>query len=219
MDIKRPPINPKRLEKFKRAIGNRQLDMTVILENVHDQHNVGAVLRSCDSVGIQEVYLLHSEPNMRPKNYALGKHTTAGARKWIDVHLFTDVEACFAAVRAKYDKIYATHLDADAKSLYDLNLTDSVALLFGNERDGVSQEALGHADGNFIIPQMGMVQSLNISVACAVSLYETFRQRQLAGAYPADPAEKIAERQDLLDDYMERHHNRESGEEIRRSDG
>src|SRR5204862_1991462 len=90
---------------------------------------------------------------------------------------------CFAALRKSYSKIYTTHLSADAVSLHELNLTESVALVFGNEHSGVSEEIIAMADGNFIIPQVGIIKSLNISVACAVCLYEAFRQKNNAGHY------------------------------------
>lgn len=198
-------MTEERRERLRGVAYRRQPDLTVILENVHDQHNVGAVLRSCDSIGIREIFVLYSEPDIEVKNVKLGKRTSAGTRKWVDVHFFTDTEACFAAVRARYDRILATHLDEQAKSLYDLDLTASTALIFGNEHDGISKEALAHADGNFIIPQQGMVRSLNISVACAVTLYEAYRQRAAKGFYaennPADPADREA----LFQEYIRRH--------------
>ncbi len=87
-------------------------------------------------------------------------------------------------MRDRYQKIYTTHLSADAVDLYDIDFaTSSVALVFGNEHDGVSEEIRNLADGNFIIPQVGMIQSLNISVACAISIYEAFRQKRIDGHY------------------------------------
>ena len=85
--------------------------------------------------------------------------------------------------RKKYKKIYTTHLSTDAVDLYDMDLTEDIALIFGNEHSGVSEELIGLADGNFIIPQVGIIKSLNISVACAVTLYEAFRQKTIAGHY------------------------------------
>ena len=177
-------MTEERLHKFKIAAQRRQANLTVILENVHDPHNLGAVLRSCDSVGIKEIFVLYTDPSLSNRNQIkLNKRTSSGARRWVDVHLYADVEACFAHVRKNYDKIYSTHLEEQPTSLYELDLTQSVALMFGNEKDGLSEMSLAYSDGNFIIPQMGMVQSLNISVACAVSIYEALRQREAAGMY------------------------------------
>jgi len=101
----------------------------------------------------------------------------------VTLHYFESVEACFKVVKEKYQRILATHLGEQSKDLYDLELTEPVALLFGNEHAGLSKEALDQCDGNFTIPQFGMVQSLNISVACAVTLFEVLRQRRAKGLY------------------------------------
>lgn len=196
---------PARLEKFERVAARRQGNLTVILENVHDPHNIGAVMRSCDSVGISEIYVLYTEPQLTKERLALGKRTSAGTRKWVDVHFFTHPEACFQAVRKRYDTILCTHLGEASRSLYDLDLTASLALVFGNERDGVSMEVRGYADGNFLIPHMGMAESLNISVACAVTLYETFRQRWEKGFYENNPTTSPEQKESLLRTYIKRH--------------
>lgn len=176
-------MTPEREDKIKKVLAHRQPNLTVILENVRDLHNLGAVLRSCDSVGIMEMFVLQTEKGLQNTHLVLGKRTSAGARKWVDVHYYQDVEACFSHVREKSFSIYSTHLTESAVSLYELDLTQPTALLFGNENTGLTKEALAHADGNFLIPQMGMVKSLNLSVACAVSLYEAYRQRSVKGMY------------------------------------
>jgi len=196
-------MTEERLRKFENVVAKRQLDLTVVLENVWDPHNISAVLRTCDAVGIAEIYVLYESDRREP--LSLGHKSSAGARKWVDVHVFQDRAACFKLVKSKYDKLFATHLSEDAQSIYDTNLEDSVALIFGNERDGVSEATLAYADGNLLIPQMGMVQSLNISVACAVSLMECARQRILAGKYKSQ--ELKGERATLLKEYIERHHS------------
>lgn len=191
-----------RLARYENVAACRQ-HMTVILENVHDPHNIGAVVRSCDAVGIGEIFVLNTEKEV--SNYYVGKKSSTGARKWVDVHYFEDRTVCFEAVRQTYDKIYGTHLSETAISLYDLNLTESVALMFGNEHAGISQESMEELDGNFIIPQYGMVQSLNISVACAVSLYEASRQRQLAGMYDESFQQENTRHRHLLEKYVKTH--------------
>lgn len=178
-------------------------------------HNIGAVLRSCDSVGIHELFVLYNEPQLQKDYLELGKRTTAGTRKWLDVNYYTDTEVCFEAVRQRYDFIYATHLGQTAVSLYDLDLTPRVALLFGNEMLGLSDEAMQYADGNFIIPQMGMAESLNISVACAVSLYEAYRQRNLQGAYEPVSLQE-PRRATLLDKYFKLHDSGSNRAKVRR---
>jgi tRNA (guanosine-2'-O-)-methyltransferase len=171
------------------VLERRQPDLTVVLENVHDPHNISAVLRSCDAVGVPAVHLVYTLEE-RPE---LSRMSSASAVKWLTVIDHPSITAAYDELRGQGFTIYATHLSPTAGDLYDLKLTRPVALVFGNEHRGVSDEALEEADGSFSIPMMGMVQSLNISVACAVSLYEALRQRRLAGAYqrPKIPPEQI----------------------------
>ncbi len=173
-------MTPERRARITSVLNNRQPDLTVVLENVHDPHNISAVMRTCDAVGIQEIFVLTTRIS---RHEAFGKRSSASAAGWLTIHQFDNAEDCFAALRARNYKVFATHLGEQAHSLYELKLTEPIALVFGNEHDGVSAETLAFCDGNFIIPQVGMVQSLNISVACAVSLYEALRQRQQAGFY------------------------------------
>jgi tRNA (guanosine-2'-O-)-methyltransferase len=200
-------MTPERKKKFEEVAARRQPDLTVILENVTDQHNIGAVLRSCDSVGISRIYILNTEPHLSTDTIIIGKKTSSGARKWVDVLYFTDAERCFEHVRQHCRFVWSTNLGADSTDLFDLDLTQPVALLFGNEHSGLSKETLAHSDGNFAIPQAGMVESLNISVACAVSLYEAYRQRRLKGFYEKSRMPEAGHKA-LLEEYFERHKTR-----------
>ena len=166
----------------------------MVLENVADPHNISAVMRTCDAVGIQDIYVLNSKI---PPHEKWGVRSSSSAARWLTVHQYADTKTCFAQLRKQYSKIYSTSLRSDAVSLYSLQLTGSIALVFGNEREGVSEEACKLSDGNFIIPQVGIIRSLNISVACAVTLYEAFRQKNLAGHYamPHLPADKLLQLQ------------------------
>jgi tRNA (guanosine-2'-O-)-methyltransferase len=173
-------MTPERTNRLESVLNKRQPDLTVVLENVFDPHNISAVMRTCDAVGIQDIYILNHKI---PPHRKWGAKSSSSAAKWLSIHQFTDANECFAALRKRYKKIYTTHLSSDAVSLHQLNLTEPVALVFGNEHSGVSEEIIAMADGNFIIPQVGIIKSLNISVACAVSLYEAFRQKNNAGHY------------------------------------
>ena len=167
-------MTSQRRERLLSVLRKRQPDLTVVLENVFDPHNISAVMRTCDAVGIQELYVL---TNKIPRHQKWGARSSSSAAKWLTVHQYEEAEECFKEIRKKYEKIFTTHLSSDAVSLYEINFTGSVALVFGNEHNGVSEEIRAMADGNFLIPQMGIIQSLNISVACAVSIYEAFRQK------------------------------------------
>lgn len=173
-------MTPERYERLTAVLNKRQPDLTVVLENVFDPHNISAVMRTCDAVGIQEIYILNTTI---PRHKKWGAKSSSSAAKWLTIHQFTDNASCFEALRKKYKKIYTTHLSSDAVGLHELDLTEPVALVFGNEHAGVTEEMIAFADGNFIIPQMGIIKSLNISVACAVTVYEAFRQKQMAGHY------------------------------------
>jgi tRNA (guanosine-2'-O-)-methyltransferase len=175
-------MTPERFNRLTSVLNKRQPDLTVVLENVFDPHNVSAVMRTCDAVGIQDVYILN---NRIPPHKKWGYRSSSTAAEWLTIHQFTNVDECFAELRKRYKKIYATHLDANATTLHQISLTESVALVFGNETFGVSEEITKLVDGTFIIPQVGIIKSLNISVACAVTLYEAFRQKQMAGHYDA----------------------------------
>ncbi len=175
-------MTPERKDRLLSVLNKRQNDLTIVLENVFDPHNISAVMRTCDAVGVQEVYVLNTKI---PRHKKWGARSSSSAAKWLTVHQFTDAEACFRQLRASYSKIFTTHLSSDAHHLYDLDFTGSIALVFGNEHSGVSDEIRALADGNFIIPQVGIIRSLNISVACAVTLYEAYRQKSTAGHYDA----------------------------------
>lgn len=173
-------MTPERTEKLQRVLQHRQPDLALVLENVFDPHNISAVMRTCDAVGIQEIYVLNTKI---PRHKKFGEKSSSSAAKWITVHQFDDADACFAALRQQGYAIYTTWLGDGSVDLYEMDLTQRVAIVFGNEHSGVSDEVRALADGNLLIPQVGIIQSLNISVACAVTIYEAFRQKRLAGHY------------------------------------
>jgi tRNA (guanosine-2'-O-)-methyltransferase len=173
-------MTPERHHRLTTVLNRRQPDLTVVLENVFDPHNISAVMRTCDAVGIQDVFILNDRI---PPHKKWGYKSSSTAAEWLSVHQFTDAEKCFEEIRNKYEKIYNSHLDNNAANVYEMDLTQSIALVFGNETFGVSDEIRKYSDGDFIIPQVGIIKSLNISVACAVTLYEAFRQKIQKGHY------------------------------------
>jgi len=173
-------MTPDRTRKLNDVLSKRQPDIAVVLENVFDPHNISAVMRTCDAVGVQDIYILNTKI---PRHKKWGAKSSSSAVKWLTIHQFENASACFSSLRKNYSTILTTHLSSDAISLHEINFTKSIALVFGNEHSGVSDEIRELADGNFIIPQVGIIRSLNISVACAVTLYEAFRQKIVAGHY------------------------------------
>lgn len=190
-------MTPERRDKLITVLSKRQPDLTVVLENVFDPHNISAVMRTCDAVGIQEVYILNTKI---PRHKKWGARSSSSAAKWLTVHQFDQAEQCFSSLRNRYSKILTTHLSSDAISLHEIDMTESIALVFGNEHSGVSDEIRALADGNFIIPQVGIIRSLNISVACAVTLYEAFRQKNNAGHYNRNDMDHVM-KQGLLEEW------------------
>jgi len=168
------------MERLTSVLNKRQDDITVVLENVFDPHNISAVMRTCDAVGVQEIFILNTKI---PRHKKWGAKSSSSAAKWLTVHQFDDAKQCFSSLRQRYSSILTTYLGKDSIGLHQIDLTKSIALVFGNEHSGVSDEIRELADGNFVIPQAGIIQSLNISVACAVTLYEAYRQKTLAGHY------------------------------------
>jgi tRNA (guanosine-2'-O-)-methyltransferase len=180
----------RRRERFTRVLEQRLPDLTVVLENIHDPHNVSAILRSCDAVGAMRAELVYTlEPF--PK---IGKKSSSSASKWVDRRKHTSVQECYATLRGEGFRILATRLETAAVPLYDCDLTGPVALVLGNEHRGVSDEAAEQADGLVSIPMRGMIESLNVSVAAAVCLYEAYRQRRARGLLnaPAFPPDRLA---------------------------
>lgn len=167
----------------------------VVIENVHDPHNVSAIFRTCDAVGIPRVSLIYNLEKF-PK---IGKKSSASAFKWVEKEKYKSVKECYDELRSQGFKIYASQLNEKSVSLYDIDLTNKIAIVLGNEHRGASQEAAEFADETFKIPMFGMVQSLNVSVATAVILYEALRQRKLMGMYESSlfNSEELAEKSEL----------------------
>jgi tRNA (guanosine-2'-O-)-methyltransferase len=180
----------KRLSKIRKVVKQRQPSLKVVLEDIHDPHNVSAIYRTCDSVGVVQASLLYNKEKF-PK---ISRVSSSSANKWVESERYQSTEECFNDLRKNGFKIYASKLDVDAKDLYELDLTEKVAIVMGNEHRGISDEVAELADETFYIPMRGMIQSLNVSVAAAVTLYEAQRQRAQKGMY---------EKSELSDDELE----------------
>lgn len=144
------------------------------MENIHDPHNVSAIFRSCDAAGIPKVSLIYNFEKF-PK---IGKKSSASAFKWIEKEKYKSVDECFTKLRKDGFKIFTTTLEEGSKEIYSIDFTEKIAFVLGNEHRGASEEAIKSADGSIYIPQYGMVQSLNVSVAAAIIIYEALRQRR-----------------------------------------
>ncbi len=169
----------KRKNKIIKVINRRQKSLRLVLENIHDPHNVSAIFRTCDAVGVPKVSLVYTIEKF-PK---IGKKSSASAFKWVEKEKFKSIKECYDSLREEGYSIYSSSISDDSVPLYDLDLTGKIAVVLGNEHRGASGEAADLADKKFLIPMQGMVQSLNVSVAAAVILYEAYRQRLFGGKY------------------------------------
>jgi len=190
----------RRLEKMQRVIKNRQQDLTVVCENIYDPHNVSAILRSCDAVGVEKIHLYYTHGHRFPE---LGKQSSGSAKKWIDTERHSTGDSLRNTLKDDGFTIYATALEMEAKPIHDIDWTKPSAIIVGNEHNGVSPEALEIADEVIYVPMFGMIQSLNVSVATAVILYEACRQRILQESYP-NPNLSEEQRAAILADWIER---------------
>lgn len=162
-----------REKKIISVANTRQKYLRVVLENIHDPHNVSAIFRTCDAAGVPKVSLVYTQEKF-PK---IGRKTSGSAFKWVERDKYHNIKECYAELHKEGFRIYASSLTENTKNIFDLDFTEKAAIVLGNEHRGVSEEAANLADETFAIPMYGMVQSLNVSVAAAVILYEAVRQR------------------------------------------
>jgi len=179
MQKKRTSLTSEREAKIRRVIALRQKDLTLVLANIHDPHNVSAIYRSCDAFGVPCVYLYYTDTAFP----VLGAKSSASARKWVQTVRHQNLDSLMAALKERNMRVYATSCTPQAKAIGELDLTLPTAFIMGNEHGGVDQEFAGRVDGEVYIPMYGMIQSFNVSVAAAILLAETSRQRRAAGMY------------------------------------
>ncbi len=167
-------LEPTRQARIDQVVANRTRTLTVVMEAFCDPQNVNAVLRTCEAFGIQELHVV--EGVMKP--YDRNKKISQNADKWLDVRRWASTRECLGHLRAEGYAIYVTHLDDGARPLAALPFGGKVALVFGNEHRGVSADALALADASYLIPMRGFVQSLNVSVAAAISIATAVERRE-----------------------------------------
>jgi len=169
--------NP-RNKKIIELLDRRQNDITVFMDEVHKPHNLAAIVRTCDAIGIGDVHAVY------PKSVIRDCHGTAmGSNRWVTTHTHKDLSSGLAQMKSENKQILAAHFSDRAVDFREIDYTKPTAILVGSEKFGVSERAAELADEHILIPMLGMVQSLNVSVATAIILYEAQRQREIAGFY------------------------------------
>ena len=171
-------MTPERLERINKMLDKRQPDLTVCMEGVHKSHNLAAVVRTADAIGVSDVHAIWKSDEMEVRG-----GSAAGSQNWIDVHNYSKTSDAIDALKKQGMQILVTNLSDNAVDFREIDYTKPTAIILGQEKFGASDIALEMADQHIVIPMVGMVQSLNVSVACSVVLYEAQRQRQLAGMY------------------------------------
>ncbi|ORM74601.1 tRNA (guanosine(18)-2'-O)-methyltransferase TrmH [Pantoea wallisii] len=171
-------MNAQRFARIQEMLAMRQHDLTVCMEQVHKPHNVSAVIRTADAVGIHEVHAVWPSVRMRTMVSA-----SAGSNSWVKVKTHRHIAEAVRHLKDQGMQVLATNLSPEAVDFREIDYTLPTCILMGQEKTGITPEALALADRDIIVPMVGMVQSLNVSVASALILYEAQRQRQNAGMY------------------------------------
>ncbi len=171
-------MTPERLARINTMLDKRQPDLTVCMEGVHKAHNLAAVVRTCDAIGVSDVHAVWKSEEAEVRG-----GSAAGSQNWLDVHSHYKTADAIAELKAQGMQVLVTNLSDSAVDFREIDYTKPTAIILGQEKFGASAEALALADQDIVIPMVGMVQSLNVSVACSVVLYEAQRQRVAAGLY------------------------------------
>ena len=176
----------RRLYKLSQVIHQRQQDIVIGLDHIHDQHNLSAVIRSADAAGFGRI-IWTPDFKMTEK---INPEISRGAERWVDLRVYDDLKPELLKLKSEGYKIIATHMARKAVDFRSIDWTKPSVVIFGNEHRGVSDDIVEIADDNIFLPMLGFVQSLNISVAAAVTLYEIQRQRENAGMYAKNASEE-----------------------------
>lgn len=191
-------MTPERRQRIEHVAALRQPDLTVFMERVHKPHNLAAVLRTCDAVGIMHAHAVPGRQGLPALN-----HTAQGAQRWVALTRHKDSMHGLRTLKSAGFRCVAAHFSEHAVDFRSIDYTLPTAIVLGTERFGVSPEALAECDGEIVIPMHGMTQSLNVSVASALILYEAQRQRAAAGLYRGHPIDE-SPWQDLIQHWVQR---------------
>lgn len=166
---------------MEKVLAKRTRFLTVVLEDIFKPHNASAVIRTCDCFGLQDIHVIE-----KTIEYKVNPYVTRGASQWVDLHKYhrkdgSSVDLCFESLRAKGYKIFGTSPAPSSISIYDLQPTEKLALVFGNEHEGISEEVKTKADGLVHIPMLGFTDSFNISVSASIFLYDLVKKAEAMG--------------------------------------
>lgn len=193
------PVTEQRIQRIKDVLAKRQKNLTLILNNIHDPHNVSAILRSCDAFGVPKIHLYYSQEAFP----LMGKKASASAKKWVERVRHSDARTMIQSLRDQGYQILGASLEGHAKPLLEWDLTGPTAIILGNEHRGMDSALESLVPDRLCIPMQGMILSLNVSVAAAIILYEAWRQRRAKGLYD-HPGFSPSEMEELVAAWMEK---------------
>ena len=173
------PLLPRRFERLKSVLNKRISDLTVLIENVEKPHNLSAIIRSCDAVGVLEAYAIFNKEKLLTFN-----STAQGSQKWVQINQYKQTTNAIKVLKKKGFRLYGTNLNTKSIDYRQCNFKGPTAFVLGAEKWGISEEAASLVDEHIHIPMRGMVESLNVSVAASTLLFEAIRQRQVANIMP-----------------------------------
>lgn len=171
-------MTPERFKRITEILDKRQPDLTVCMEQVHKTHNLSAIIRTADAIGVHNIHAIYTT-----ESRWLSGGRASGSQKWVKVTEQPDTATAIEQFKSQGMQVLATNLSDRAKDFREIDYTKPTALILGQERDGISEQALELADHHVVVPMFGMVESLNVSVAGALIMYEAQRQRLAAGLY------------------------------------
>ncbi len=171
-------MTPERLSRIRAVLKQRQPDLTIITDKVHKGRNLAALVRTSDAVGIDTVHSV-----VEPGEYRTFRGTASGSHKWVETKRYLHIDEPVSLLKQQGFQIVAAHVGDNVKDYRDMDYTKPTALLLGTERLGLDEYSLSLADHYVTIPMLGMVESYNVSVACAIILAEAQHQRSKAGMY------------------------------------
>ena len=173
------PLLPRRFERLKSVLNKRISDLTVLIENVEKPHNLSAIIRSCDAVGVLEAYAIFNK-----EKYLTFNSTAQGSQKWVQINQYKETAEAIKVLKKKGFKLFGTNLNPKSIDYRECDFNGPTAFVLGAEKWGISEVAASLVDEHIHIPMRGMVESLNVSVAASVLLFEAIRQRQVANIIP-----------------------------------
>ncbi len=185
LEVLEPYVSAERRARIDEVLACRTEDVTVVLEDIFGDHNSSAVLRTADAYGVSKVNVLKYEADFR-----LSPKVAQGSHKWLELESFSRPEDLCNSLHWQGYQVWASHLHAKSVPVTEIPKDKKIAVIFGNEHAGVSEETMKHVDGVFMVPMHGFVESFNISVAAALTIYELVERRRQRGTLNSLPAEK-----------------------------